>query len=73
MSARASFSPDEVAAMHGISGATVRRAVNAGRVARVPNCGRAIRIAFAEVEAQFGPIPERVLAQYDTTPGQVAS
>ena len=65
MSARASFSPEEIADMHGVAASTIRKKVQAGVVAKVPNLGRTVRIAIDEVEAKFGPIPEHVLRWFE--------
>lgn len=58
---RASFTADEVAAMHNISASKVRKMVAAGELARVPHLGRTIRIPFQAVVDTFGPLPDHVL------------
>jgi excisionase family DNA binding protein len=60
-SPRASFSADEVAAMHNISASKIRKLVAAGELAKVPHLGRTIRIPYSEVVAKFGPVPDHVL------------
>lgn len=58
MTARASFTADEVAAMHGVSASLIRKMVARGELARVPNLGNRVRIPYAEVVAKFGPLPD---------------
>ena len=62
---RASFSADEVAAMHDVSASHIRKMVAAGTLAKVPNLGRTVRIPLVAIEAVFGPVPDRVLASFD--------
>lgn len=61
MTARASFSADEVAQMHGVSASKIRKMVANGDLARVPHLGRTVRIPYAEVIDKFGPLPDHVL------------
>lgn len=62
---RASFTADEVAAMHNVSPSHIRKLIAAGTLAKVPNLGRAIRVPLTAIESVFGPVPDRVLASFD--------
>lgn len=51
---RKAFTTAEVAAALGLHENTIRQMVTDGRLKRVPNTGRTIRIAATEFEAVFG-------------------
>lgn len=63
---RASFSADEVAAMHNVSASKIRKMVANGELARVPHLGRTVRIPYAEVVDKFGELPAHVLEGLET-------
>ncbi len=57
---RASFSPKEIADMHGVSEQLIRKMVREGQVAKVESFRKLVRIPAAEVERVFGPVPESI-------------
>lgn len=57
---RASFSPKEIADMHGVSEGLIRKMVRDGTLQRIPSFKTVVRIRTDEVERVFGPVPESI-------------
>lgn len=51
---KVAYTVHDVAGLMGLHPNTVRKMLRDGRLERIPNTGRAVRIAAAEVESVFG-------------------